>query len=189
MINPLASQILPSISRHEKSAQTSDPNKATEGMGRAARPPRPAPEGLAASIMSDGGLGFLRSRLEDKLGALFEKAAADNPELAAAGPGAFFDTSVDVSPEATADRIVGFALGMKGIYSRQNSELSADELATGFENEIRSGINEGFAHARNTLGSLDLLSGLVQDNVDVTWDLVQQKLEDFFKPSTAASDE
>lgn len=145
--------------------------------------PRGAPaEGLARSIMADGGLGFLRGRLEEKLGALFEKAAEANPELAARGPGAFFDTSLDVSPEATADRIVGFALGLKGVFARQNEDLSEDELMERFEGEIRRGIGEGFGHARSVLQGLDMLQGDIEQNVDATWEIVQQKLDDYFHP-------
>jgi hypothetical protein len=147
----------------------------------AARPPR-GPEGLARSIMADGGLSFLRGRLEEKLGALFDKAAEQNPELAAAGPEAFFDTSVDVSPEATADRIVGFALGLKGVFARQNQDLSSEEMMSRFETEIRRGIGEGFGHARGVLQDLDLLDGEIRENVDATWDLVQQKLDNYFHP-------
>ncbi len=176
MINPLAAQILPPVSK------TSSP-KAPEGSAHGARPARPGGEGLADSIMQDGGLGFLRSRLDEKMGALFEKAAEDNPELAAAGPASFYEASTDVTPEATADRIVGFALGLKGIYSRQNSDLSEEELMASFESEIRRGISDGFGDARGILGDLDLRSDQVQENVDATWDLVQQKLEEFFHPA------
>ncbi len=175
MITPVTAQILPQVpNKVDSSANKSRP-------ARPPRPPRPGTEGLAASILSDGGLGFLQSRLEDKMSTLFEKAADENPELFEAGPAAFFDTGRDVSPEATADRIVGFALGLKGIYSRQNSELSDKELMAGFETEIRRGISDGFGHARGVLGDLDLLSGQVQDNVDATWELVQQKLQDYFR--------
>lgn len=189
MITPLGTQILQPVSRDEKNAQTSGSTHSAETPDRPVRPPRPGSEGLVASIMADGGLEFLRSRLEDKLGALFEKATADNPESAAAGPAAFFESSADVSSEATADRIVGFALGLKGIYSRQNPEMDQKELMAGFEAEIRRGISEGFDHARSILGGLDMLSGQVQDNVAETWDLIQQKLENFFHPPVQESDE
>ena len=178
MINPLDAQLLPPAP-----ARTSSGRSATATRpDRPSRPPRPEGQILASSILQDGGLGFLRSHLEDSMGALFEKAAENNPELAAAGPEAFFDSSVDVSPEATADRIVGFALGLKGVYSRQNSDLSQEEMMAGFEKEIRRGISDGFSNARGILGDLSMLEGDVQTNVDATWDLVQQKLDDFFHP-------
>ncbi len=183
MINPLAAQILPPV------AKTSGPKRSAETAQSPARLPRPGSEGLASSIMQDGGLGFLRSRLEESMGALFEKAAENNPELAAAGPASFFDTSTDITPEATADRIVGFALGLKGIYSQQNSDLSEDEMMAGFEAEIRQGISEGFEGARGILGGMDLLNGQTEDNVDLTWDLVQQKLGEFFHPPEEESED
>ena len=183
MITPLAPQILQANFKSPgKSRVEENPGPSSNQALNPGRPPVPAAEGLASSIMADGGLGFLRSRLEDKLESLFEKAAADNPQLAAAGPEAFFDTSVDVSPEATADRIVGFALGLKSIFSQQNPDLDEAQLMANFESEIRRGIGEGFGHARDVLGGLELLDGQVKDNVDATWDLVQQKLEDFFHP-------
>ena len=117
------------------------------------------------------------------MGALFEKAAEKNPELASAGPAAFFDTSADVSPEATADRIVGFALSLKGVFGGQNPDLRAEELMVAFEAEIRRGIGDGFSNARGILGDLDLLEGEVQGNVDATWNLVQEKLDAFFHPT------
>ncbi len=180
MINPLTAQLLPPVAKTDKSTRTTP---ATGERDQAVSAPRASgPAGLAASITADGGLGFLQSRLEEKMNSLFEKATADNPELAAAGPAAFFDTSIDVTPEATADRIVGFALGMRGTFSRQNPDLDEGEMMSRFEAEIRRGISEGFGHARGVLGDLELNEGQIKDNVDGTWDLVQQKLADFFSP-------
>jgi hypothetical protein len=189
LINPLTAQLLPSATRSGNRTPGAASAHATAAKEHPAQANRPAHAGLAASIKADGGLDFLRSRLEEKMGKLFEKAAAKNPELAAAGPEAFFNTSVDVTPEATADRIVGFALGLRGIFSRQNKDLSQDEMMTRFETEIRRGINEGFGHARGVLGDLELLSDEVENNVDLTWDLVQQKLSDFFDPAPAENQE
>ena len=170
-------QNLPSVAPARR-----ETTRASAGPASVSAPVTRDPEGLARSIMADGGLGFLRGRLEEKLGSLFDRAAEQNPELAAAGPEAFFDTRLDVSPEATADRIVGFALGLKGVFARQNTDLSAEDMMSRFETEIRRGIGEGFGHARGVLGDLDLLDGEVRANVDATWDLVQQKLDDYFHP-------
>ncbi len=177
MINPLTAQLLPSVSK------TSGAKSPAGAAGRPARPSRPGGEGLADSIMKDGGLGFLRSRLDETMGTLFEKAAEKNPDSVVAASAASFESSTDVTVEATADRIVGFALGLKGIYSRQNSGMSEDEMMAGFEAEIRRGISEGFGNAREILGGLDSFNGQVQENVDATWELVQQKLDEFFNPS------
>ena len=50
-------------------------------------------------------------------------------------------------------------------------------------------INEGFGHARGVLGDLEMLSDEVENNVDLTWELVQQKLSDFFEPAAAEGEE
>ncbi len=189
MINPLTAQLLPSATRSGNRTPGAASAHATANQKHPAPANRSAHAGLAASIKADGGLDFLRSRLEEKMGQLFEKAADKNPELAAAGPEAFFNTSGDVTPEATADRIVSFALGLRGIFSRQNKDLSQDEMMARFETEIRRGINEGFGHARGALGDLELLSDEVENNVDLTWDLVQQKLSDFFDPAPVDNQE
>ena len=186
MIKPLDAQLLPPVSSKSNETRSSKAVSSASNPVSRSKLSQRAPEGLAASIMSDGGLDFLRSRLESKLSDLFDEATANNPEMAAAGPAAFFDTSIDVTPEATADRIVGFALGMKGIFSRQSPQLGHEELLARFETEIRRGITDGFGHARGVLGGLELLNGEISSNVDLTWDLVQNKLDEFFtlSPST-----
>ena len=181
MINPLTAQLLPPVSDPNKNARSSDSAAPEETRDHGTPSPRAEHAGLAASITADGGLGFLRSRLEETMGALFEKATEDAPGAAAGGPASFFDANADVSPEATADRIVGFALGLRQTFSRQNPELEQDELMTRFEAEVRRGISEGFGHARGTLGDLELYEGEIEQNVDQTWDLVQQKLAEFFE--------
>ena len=131
--------------------------------------------------MADGGLGFLQARLQEKMEGLF--GSSDTTEAPA------FDPSGVLSPEATADRIVGFALGLRSAYESQHEGHSPEELWSGFEEEIRRGIGEGFDHARGVLSGLDLMEGAVQDNVDLTWDLVQRKLEEIFHPQTVFPEE
>jgi len=177
MITPLAAQNRQVLQQIDKDARANGTAR------KQAAPARGTPTHLADSIMADGGLEFLRSHLEEKLGAIFDAATADDPEAAAAGPAAFYDTATDVSPDATADRIVSFALGLRNAFSRQNPDLDETDLMTRFEAEVRHGIESGFKHARDTLGDLDLLTGNVADNVDATWAAVQQKLADFFHPS------
>ena len=179
MISPVSTNSLLPVRQTEASRRLPVAESRAEGELRGETP---TTEGLAAAIMADGGLGFLQSRLQEKLEGVFTAAAEVNPDLAAAGPAAFFATGVDVSPEATADRIVGFALSLRGVYGHQNEGVGEEELRSGFEQEIRRGVREGFEHARGSLSNLDLLEGDIQNNVDLTWDLVQQKLDDFFHP-------
>ena len=125
---------------------------------------------LALSIRKDGGLSLLQAELNRKIEGLFAEA----------GPAAVFDGTVDVSPEATAARIVGFALGFNLTYRAQNPGQDDEQARTGFEAEIRRGIEDGFGSARGVLSGLQMLDGEVQSNVDRTYQLVQEMLAEAF---------
>ena len=183
MINPLTPQLLAPIGRHEQNpAKTRSSRHVPETRPRG---PAQGAAGLASSIKADGGLAFLTSRLEEKMGAMFGGATEREAGPAAGGADAIRDAGAATSPAATADRIVSFALGLHDVFSRQNAGLDEEELMARFETEIRRGINEGFGHARGVLGDLDLLDDDVEGTVDQTWDLVQQQLDEFFAPVPA----
>jgi len=92
-----------------------------------------------------------------------------------------FDQEIDVSPEATADRIVNGATAFFGAFKAQNSDLSDDEAINKFMEVIGSGIDKGFDEAKDILKSLSVLEGDVATNIDLTYDLVQEGLKDFVK--------
>jgi len=175
MITPTGSQLISSIAQKSGKSPQSVASVSTDHPSKSPR----EPENLAASIKADGGLGFLQASLEKKLDGMYEKASAVKPENSAAE---FFNTDLDVTPEATADRIVSFALGLKNHFQRQNPQLDEKELLNRFEAEIRRGISDGFSSARGALGNLELLEGQISENVDTTWDLVQAKLDEVFQP-------
>lgn len=159
-------------------ARQSEKSRPAPAQGAAKRESR---QNLASSIMADGGLSFLRSRLEEKLESLFDDATEQGNLPEGVQAGSFLATEVDVSPEATAGRIVGFALSLMGTYRRQNSDLDEHELRAGFETEIRQGIAAGFDHARGVLGDLEMQTSDTEENVNSTWDWVQQMLADHFR--------
>jgi len=136
---------------------------------------------LASSIMADGGLGFLRSRLEEKLTAMFVSDEKNGDQTEVSSAAQYYGADSYTSPEATANRIVGFALSMQDTYRRQNSGLSEKELMTGFEMEIRQGISDGFDHAKSVLGHLELTDDQTDENVASTWDRVQELLDEHFR--------
>lgn len=138
--------------------------------------PAQSADHLASEILADGGLGFIQARLQEKMGNLFGSSESSGTPS--------FDSSLDLSPEATADRIVGMALGLRGVYDRLHEGQSEEERRSGFEEAIRRGISEGFGHATGVLSGLGFLEGEIQDNVDRTWDLVQLKLDEIFNPQT-----
>ncbi len=89
------------------------------------------------------------------------------------------DAGVDVSPEATAERIVSQSTAFFGAFQEQNPELSLEEALTKFTEVISGGVDQGFTEARNILGALQVLEGDIASNIGKTYDLVQSGLAAF----------
>lgn len=89
------------------------------------------------------------------------------------------DNGLDVSPEATAERIVSGSTGLFGRFLNANEDKSLEGNFTHFMDIIRGGIEQGFNEARDILASLQVLQGDIASNVDRTYELVQQGLKDF----------
>ena len=117
--------------------------------------------------------------------ALLYKAAIEGinealePELGANAIQNAYDSGLDVSPEATAERIVSLSTAFFSSYQEQHPELSDQEAATKFAEIIGGGIDQGFGEAREILQGLDVLEGDIASNIDSTYDLVQQGLQAF----------
>lgn len=89
------------------------------------------------------------------------------------------DAGIDVSPEATAGRIVSMSTAFFGAYREAHPELDLDSALESFANVIGGGIDRGFAEARDVLDGLGVLGGDIAANIDKTYALVQQGLKDF----------
>ncbi len=87
-----------------------------------------------------------------------------------------YDSGLDISSEATADRIVSMSTAFFSIYREQNAEMSDEEAAQAFAEIIGGGIDTGFAEAREVLDGLDVLEGDIASNIDTTYDLVHNGL-------------
>ncbi|EGW54173.1 DUF5610 domain-containing protein [Candidatus Endoriftia persephonae] len=85
----------------------------------------------------------------------------------------------DFTPEATAERIVGFATGFFGGFLENHPEMEQDSALNEFLELIGGGIEQGFAEARGILEGLEILNGEIEQNVNKTYELVQQGLERF----------
>lgn len=83
----------------------------------------------------------------------------------------------DFSPEATADRIVNFALSFFPMYASDNPDMSHEELVDSYRNMVEGAIDEGFSEALRILGELP---SNVSEGIDKTRSLVDGKLDDFF---------
>ena len=90
-----------------------------------------------------------------------------------------YDSGLDVSPGATADRIVSLSTAFFFSYQEQHPELTDEQAANKFADIIGGGIDKGFAEAREILEGLKVLEGDIASNIDTTYDLVQQGLKAF----------
>jgi hypothetical protein len=90
-----------------------------------------------------------------------------------------YESGIDYSPEATAERIVSFSTQLFGAYQDQNPDMDEEESLASFVEIIRGGIEQGFGEAKDILGSLKVLDGDIADNVDKTYELVQKGLQSF----------
>ena len=90
-----------------------------------------------------------------------------------------YESGVDFSPEATAERIVSFSTQFLGAFREQNPDMSKEESLTAFVDIISSGIDQGFDEAKEVLGGLNVLAGEVSENIDRTYELVQTGLQAF----------
>ncbi|TRW90265.1 DUF5610 domain-containing protein [Candidatus Methylobacter oryzae] len=103
-----------------------------------------------------------------------------------------YDDGLDVSPQATADRIVQMSTAFFGKYQENHPELSTEEAVDSFTKIISGGIDKGFKEARDILQGLNVLKGDIADNIDKTYDLVQKGLQAFVdsykKPEQTGTD-
>ncbi|MCX7096183.1 MAG: DUF5610 domain-containing protein [Methylobacter sp.] len=105
-----------------------------------------------------------------------------------------YDDGLDVSPQATADRIVQMSTAFFGKYQESHPNLSTEDALNSFTKLISGGIDKGFKEARDILGGLNVLKeGNIAGNIDATYDLVQKGLQAFVdsykKPEQAVTPE
>jgi len=90
-----------------------------------------------------------------------------------------YESGLDFSPEATAERIVSLTTQFLGSYREQHPEMGEEESLTAFVDIISGGIEQGFAEAKDILESLNVLEGDIATNIDKTYVLVQEGLQAF----------
>jgi len=100
-----------------------------------------------------------------------------------------YEGGLDVSPEATADRILKFSIGLFPLYQQQHPELSEQEQAEKFAEIIGGGIDTGFSEARDILDGLGVLEGEIADNIDKTYNIIQEGLAAFREKYALPADE
>ncbi len=115
---------------------------------------------------------ILNRELADKLEQRFKEEGIDLKGLRAE----------DFTPQKVSDRIMNFVSGR--VLSEQDSEKQQELMQ-----QARAGVEQGFAEARDILDSLSVLNGKVKDDVDKTYDLIQQGLDKLNQQINGQSDE
>jgi len=143
------------------------------------------------SIKKQNNKAILQASMEVSVGAgneplaLLYKVAIDNinevlkPEFGENAIQTAYDTELDVSPKATADRIVSMSTAFFSQYQDQHGDLTTEEAVKSFAEIIAGGIDKGFAEAKDVLEGLKVLEGEISRNINATYDLVQDGLQDF----------
>lgn len=90
-----------------------------------------------------------------------------------------YDSGIDTSPEATAERIVAFATGFYSRYKELNPDRSEQEQLDSFLEVIGGGIEKGFTDAKDILKGLKVYEGEVSEGVDQTYAKVMAGLDNF----------
>jgi hypothetical protein len=134
---------------------------------------------LNASIL-ESALKF-EGNIANQPQALLLKTALEgiNEALKALGVEKSVNEGIDVSPEATADRIVAFSTNFFPLYLKQHPEMGEQQALTQFIDVVGGGINQGFREAKEVLTGLNVLEGGIASNIEKTYELVQQGLTDF----------
>lgn len=90
-----------------------------------------------------------------------------------------YSSGLDISPDATAERIVSLSTAFFSSYQEQHPEMDLETQLNSFVELISSGIDQGFSEAREILDGLQVLDGDIAANIDTTYELVQNKLNAF----------
>ncbi|MBX7259437.1 MAG: DUF5610 domain-containing protein [Candidatus Hydrogenedentes bacterium] len=96
------------------------------------------------------------------------------------------DSPLDVSPEATANRIADFALNFFDKYLEKHPEVSGDDAKKQFAEFIGGAIGQGIEEARGILGALSALNPDVDNHINSIADLIQKRLDDFVSGTSQA---
>ncbi len=90
-----------------------------------------------------------------------------------------YESGMDFSPEASADRIVTFSTQFFDAYKEGYPEMDEEQALTTFVDIISGGIEQGFAEAKDILEGLKVLDGEIATNIEKTYDLVRDGLQAF----------
>lgn len=94
----------------------------------------------------------------------------------------------DFSPESTARRVVDFATGFLDQFQKNHAGEEFGTQVRGLMSLTRTAIEEGFQSARSFLAGITKLSETVEQNIDRTFELTNQYLDDFAQDQLGEED-
>lgn len=123
----------------------------------------------------------LQTELGESLASALNAAGIEGQELEDVLSGA-----IDLSPEATSQRIIDFATSFFGSFQNNHVDEDGNTQIDGFSQLIKDAVEEGFTQSRDLLEGIGEISGQVSDDINRTYTLVMQGLDDFAADQRAA---
>lgn len=90
-----------------------------------------------------------------------------------------FESGIDFSPEAVAERIVGFATAFFPLYQGNHKNEPLEKQLNDFIDLVGGGVDKGFGEAKDILDGLGVFEGEVEENANTTYDLIFEGFEKF----------
>lgn len=118
--------------------------------------------------------GTSRTGANERSQKIVDRQLLDRLEKTIGGKGDSFDklNADDFSPDKVADRVLAF---VNQAYGRlQNSQPDFDKEA--FMDQVKQGIDTGFKEARDILSDLGVLNGRIAEDINATYDRIQEGL-------------
>ena len=137
---------------------------------------------LTANMTVEAANGIVMDSLVEQINKAIQEAGIDLTVEKARAEG------MDLSPESTARRIVEFATGFLEGYESGRDHSPARVRVSGFMTLIREAIQEGFHQARDFLEGITKLSETMDQNIDRTFELANQYLDEFHQTRIAQID-
>jgi hypothetical protein len=156
----------------------------------AAAPHVQARQQLNTSIM-EASMSVAISSGNEPLALLYKSALTGINEALAPdfGPDAIQKAAgQDNTPEGTAGRIVSLSTAFFDAFKAQNKGLDEEAVLQKFMDTIQGGVDQGFKEARGILEGLQVLQGDIAGNIDKTYALVKQGLQQFADSKRAPAD-
>lgn len=141
--------------------------------GRAADATDSVEISLAAHMTVEAANGVMLDSVVEQINKAIQEAGIDLTIEEARVSG------MDLSPEATARRIVDFSAGFAAAYESAHPRDPARVRISGFMSLIRGAIRDGFQQARDFLEGVTRLSDTVERNIDRSFELTNEFLDAF----------